>query len=217
LRKAVARLRGLFRKTPEQRYVDAILRKIDQGRGHSTLGPNIRDEEYTRGKAERWAERLIETGLRPQHLCVEYGCGSLWAAEPVLRYLDAGRYYGLDLTDEFYKFGRQRIGDLLDAKQARLAVISPRSLAEVAALKPDFLFSRKVLAHVKDDALPRYCANVASLMTAKTVAVLDNHPLTGPDGEITGREYGVKDLRPHFPDWLELRQAEYALIIRAKA
>jgi len=217
LRKAVARLRGLFRKSPEQRYVDAILKKIDQGRGHSTLGPNIRDEEYTRGKAERWAERLVETGLRPEHLCVEYGCGSLWAAEPVLRILNPGRYYGLDLTDEFYKFGRERLRDLLTEKQARLAVISPKSLAEVAALKPDFIFSRKVLAHVKDDALPRYCANVTSLMTPKTITVIDNHPLTGPDGELTGREYGAKDLRPHFPAWLDVVQAEFAIVIRAKA
>lgn len=217
LRKAVAKLRGLLRQTPEQRYVDSVLKKIDEGRGHSTLGPNIRDEEYTRDKAVRWAERLVEAGLKPDQLCVEYGCGSLWAAEPVLHYLAPGRYYGLDLTDKFYEFGRQRIGNLLTEKQARLAVISPAKLREVAALQPDFIFSRKVIAHVKRDALPRYLANIASLMAPKTIAVIDNHPLTGPNGETTGREYGVRDLRPLLPAWLDVQQTDFAIVIRAKA
>jgi hypothetical protein len=197
--------------------VDGVVAKIARGMGHSTLGPRIRDEEYTRGKAEAWAERLVEAGLEPQHLCVEYGCGSLWAAEPVVRYLQPGRYYGLDLTDHFYAFGRQRIGTLLDEKQVRLAVISPESLREVAALQPDFIFSRKVLPHVKADALPRYVANIASLMTPKTVAVIDNYPMTGADGAITGREYGVRDIRPHLPATLDVEQAPFAVIIRAKA
>jgi hypothetical protein len=217
LRRAVTKLRRLFRKSPEQQYVDNMLKKIARGAKHSTLGPQIRDEVYTRGKAERWAERLIEVGLKPQHLCVEYGCGSLWAAEPVLRYLQPGRYYGLDLTDQFYEFGRQRIGSLLAEKQARLAVISPESLRAVAALQPDFIFSRKVLAHVKVDALPRYLANIASLMSPQTIAMIDNHPLEGPDGTITGREYSIEDLRPHLPATLDVQQAPFAVIIRAKA
>ena len=217
LLKAVTKLSTLFRKTPEQQYVDAILTKIARGANHSTLGPKIRDEDYPRGKAERWAERLIDVGLKPEHLCVEYGCGSLWAAEPVLRYLRPGRYYGLDLTDQFYEFGRKRIGGLLAEKQARLAVISPQSLREVAALQPDFIFSRKVLAHVKADALPRYLANIASLMTPKTIVMIDNHPLIGDDGALTGREYDVRDLRPHLPDTLDVQQVPFAVVIRAKA
>ena len=196
--------------------MDAVLGKIARGTEHSTLGPHIRDEDYTRGKAERWAERLIEAGLKPEHFCVEYGCGSLWAAEPVIRYLQPGSYYGLDLTDQFYKFGRERIGSLLDEKQVRLAVISPESLRAVAALQPDFIFSRKVLPHVKADALPRYLANIASLMTPKTIAVIDNYPTTGADGAITGREYDVRDLRPHLPATLDVQQAPFAVIIRAK-
>jgi len=216
MRKAVTKLRGLFRKTPEQRYVNSVLNKIARGAKHSTLGPQIRDEAYTRGKAERWAEGLVEAGLKPQHLCVDYGCGSLWAAEPIINYLQPGCYYGLDLTDHFYAFGRQRIGDLLAEKKARLAVIGPASLRQVAALQPDFIFSRKVLPHVKADALPRYLANIASLMTPKAIAVIDNYPIEA-DGTITGREYDVRDLRPHLPDTLDAEQTPFAVIIHAKA
>ncbi len=80
----------------------------------------------------------------------------------------------------------KRIGDLLREKQARLGVIAPEKLKEVAALQPDFLFSRKVLPHVAEDGLARYLANVASLMAVKTIAVLDNTPMYDNAGNLTG-------------------------------
>src|SRR5262245_24309237 len=115
----------MFATTPEARYLVHVKHKLASGREHSTLGSNIRDEAYTREKAERWAERLVQHyGLKPEHLCVEYGCGSLWAAEPIIRLLEPGRYIGLDITSQFYEVGRKRLANLLREKQARLSVIS---------------------------------------------------------------------------------------------
>jgi hypothetical protein len=204
-------------KSAEERYINLLSKRIDAGWDHSTLGPNIRDEAYTRGKAGDWADRMVGYGLKPDHLCVEYGCGSLWAAEPIIRYLDAGRYFGLDITDRFYEFGRARLGDLLIEKQVRLGVVADEKLREVAALKPDFLFSRKVLPHVEEEALPRYLANVAGLMSAKTVAVLDNTPVFGDDGRITGRRYSVEKMQKLLPEGFEIKQERYAAFLRRRA
>jgi len=209
--------RRLFPKTAEQRYVDLLSKRIDAGWEHSTLGPSIRDEAYTRGKAEDWAEHMVSYGLKRDHLCVEYGCGSLWAAEPVIRFLDAGRYFGLDITDKFYEFGRERLGDLLREKQVRLGVIADEKLREVAALKPDFIFSRKVLPHVPDDALPRYLANVAGLMQVKTIAMLDNTPMVGDDGKMTGRRHSIEKMQQLLPAGFEIRQERYAALLRRRA
>jgi hypothetical protein len=210
--------RRLFPKTAEERYIALLSKRIDAGWEHSTLGPSIRDEAYTRGKAEKWARRMVDYGLKRDHFCVEYGCGSLWAAEPVIRFLDAGRYYGLDITDKFYEFGRARLGDLLSEKQVRLGVIADAKLREVAALEPDFLFSRKVLPHVADDALPRYLASVAGLMSVKTIAVLDNTPIAGDDGKaITGRRHSVEKMQKLLPPGFEIRQERYGAVLRRLA
>ncbi|MDQ7249156.1 methyltransferase [Dongia sedimenti] len=217
LQKALNRLRELFLGTPEARYLAAMKKKLAAGAKHSTLGPLIRDEAYTRGKAEDWAKRMIDYGLKEDHLCVEFGCGSLWAAEPIVRFLQPGRYIGLDLTDEFYEYGRQRLGDLLREKQVRLAVIGEAKLREVAALQPDFLFSRKVLPHVAEDALQRYLANVASLMTPKTIAVLDNTPMFTEDGKITGRRHSVEAMQKLLPPGYVIEQSRYAAILRRTA
>jgi hypothetical protein len=209
--------RRLFPKTAEQRYIDLLTKRIDAGWEHSTLGPSIRDEAYTRGKAETWAGHMVDYGLKRDHLCVEYGCGSLWAAEPVIRFLDAGRYFGLDITDKFYEFGRERLGDLLREKQVRLGVIAEEKLREVAALKPDFIFSRKVLPHVSDDALPRYLANVAGLMQPHTIAMLDNTPMVGDDGQMTGRRHSVEKMQKLLPAGFEIKQERYAALLRRRA
>ena len=218
LRRALNRLRELFLGPAEARYLAATKKKLAAGAKHSTLGPAIRDEAYTRGKAERWAKQMIEIyGLQADHVCVEYGCGSLWAAEPIVRFLQPGRYIGLDLTDEFYEYGRARLGDLLLEKQVRLGVIGEAKLREVAALQPDFLFSRKVLPHVAEDALPRYLANVAGLMAPKTIAVLDNTPMFTEDGKITGRRHTVEAMQKLLPAGYVIEQSRHGALLRRQA
>jgi len=206
--------RRLFPRTAEQRYIALLSKRIDAGWDHSTLGPIIRDEAYTRSKAEDWAQQMVEYGLKPDHFCVEYGCGSLWAAEPIIRYLDAGRFYGIDITDKFYEFGRARLANLLREKQVRLGVITDERVREVAALKPDFVFSRKVLSHVAADGLQRYLTNVATLMTVKTIAVLDNKPIFDADGKVTGLHYTVERMQKLLPAGYEIWQERYAAIVR---
>lgn len=216
MQKALTRIRNLFRKPAEERYLAHMTRKLASGAEHSTLGDKIRDEAYTRAKAERWLQRLIEFGLKPEHFCVEYGCGSLWAAEPVIRHLDTGRYYGIDLTDQFYEVGRKRLADLVAEKQVRLGVIAEPTLREIAALKPDFLFSRKVLPHVHEEALPRYLANICGLLAPKTVAILDNTPVVRDDGIVTGRRHTVEAMRALLPAGFAIEQQRYAAVLRRR-
>ena len=102
---------ALTREMPERRYERRILERMARGDLTNTLGIQIRDEAQIRAEAERWLAVLIELGLRPDALCVEYGCGSLWCAEPVIRHLQPGRFIGL-------------------------GVISRRTLGEVAAMRP---------------------------------------------------------------------------------
>jgi hypothetical protein len=214
LQKAFQRVRALFRAPAEERYLRYMEKKLASGAKHSTLGTEIRDEAYTRDKAEKWARRMIEYGLKPDHLCIEYGCGSLWAAEPIIRYLDQGRFYGIDLTDQFYEVGRARLADLVAEKQVRLGVIAPPTLSEIAALQPDFLYSRKVLPHVPDDALPRYLANICCVMAPKTIAVLDNTPVRQDDGTITGRRHTVETMRTHLPAGFTMEQGRWGALLR---
>ncbi|HEU4825891.1 MAG TPA: class I SAM-dependent methyltransferase [Dongiaceae bacterium] len=197
---------ALTRARPERRYERRILKRMARGNLTNTLGVRIRDEAHTRAAAERWLAALVELGLRPDDLCVEYGCGSLWCAEPVIRHLKPGRFIGLDATDRFYELGRQRLGGLLTDKQAGLAVISRRSLREVAALKPALVYSHRVLHHVPRRDLARYVRRIASLLNERTILVIEN-----------GRRYVAEDIQPHLPRNWHCRQERFGLVITHRA
>jgi hypothetical protein len=190
------------RARPERRYERRILKRMARGDLTNTLGIQIRDEADIRAAAERWLAVLVELGLRPDDLCVEYGCGSLWCAEPVIRHLQPGRFIGLDATDRFYELGRQRLGSLLTDKQVGLAVISRRTLREIAALKPALIYSHRVLHHVPRHALARFVRNIMSLLDDRTVLVIEN-----------GRRYDAEDIRPHLPLHWRCRQEPFGLVI----
>jgi hypothetical protein len=200
------------RGRPERSYAERTLKRIARGKLRDTLGIAVRDEAATREKAERWLAQLIALGLRPDHLCVEYGCGSLWCAEPVLRHLEPGRFIGLDVTDGFYELGRRRLGDLLVEKEVRLAVISRRSLSEVAALKPDFVFSHRVLHHVPTRGLARYMRSLCVLLNERTVLVIEHMPRPLRDKSIAPR-YGLADIRPYVPKNWTCRPYPYGFVI----
>lgn len=187
------------RGLPEQRYAERTLKRMAAGKLRDTLGLEVRDEAATRKKAGLWLEQMIELGLRPEHLCVEYGCGSLWCGEPVIRYLQPGRYVGLDVTDGFYEFGRRRLGRLLDERRVRLAVISRRSLAETAALQPDFVFAHRVLHHVPPRGLARFVRSICSLLNERTVLVIENAPRPKRRENITRARYVGADIEAYLP------------------
>jgi hypothetical protein len=193
---------AITRERPERRYERRILERMARGDLTNTLGIRIRDETDIRTAAERWLTTLIELGLRPDDLCVEYGCGSLWCAEPVIRHGKPGRFIGLDITDRFYELGRQRLGSLMVEKQVGVAVISRRTLKQVAALKPAFVYSHRVLHHVPRHALARYVRNISSLLDERTTLVIENH-----------RRYSADDIRPHLPRNWQCRQEPFGLLI----
>jgi hypothetical protein len=203
----------VLRGAPERKYTERTMQRIARGELRETLGKAIVDEAATRRKSERWLAQLVELGLQPDHLCVEYGCGSLWCAEPFIRHMQPNRFIGLDVTDEFYELGRQRLGDLLGEKQVRLSVISRRTLAEAAALRPDFVFSHRVLHHVPERGLARYFRNICSLASERTVLVIEHLPRPGRDQTAKAPRYDVADIRLYLPKHLTCRQYPFGFVI----
>jgi hypothetical protein len=193
---------SLTREKAEKRYERRILERLASGDLTNTLGIHIRDEAHVRATSEKWLADLVSLGLRADHLCVEFGCGSLWCAEPAIRYLDPHRFVGLDITDRFYDLGCQRLETLVSEKQVMLAKISRRTLGEVAALKPDFVYSHRVIHHVPRRALARYMRNITSLLNEQTILVIENC-----------RRYAAEDVRPFLPqDWV-CKQEAFGLVI----
>ena len=102
--------------------------------------------------------------MRPSDVVVDYGCGTLREGIHLIRYLDAGRYIGLDIDERVLNAGRRLLGhDLLAHKQPHLAIIKPSVISQAATIKPASIVSSYVLSQMPPEDLDEYFDNLAQL------------------------------------------------------
>lgn len=141
------------------------LTAIGNGRDHATLGPKLRKWPVWWDAGVQAFERLQRLAeLKPEHRVVDYGCGSLRIGGHFIRYLAPEHYFGLDVTDGFYKMGQELIGQqMMEEKRPRFAVISGESLAKAQIFQPDIVFSSAVSYHVHPSETDVYYGNLQRL------------------------------------------------------
>ena len=142
-------------------YVHTIMgHLVGEGGRHSTLGADPIWEK----QGEEVLLRLTQLGLRPSDVVVDYGCGTLREGIHLIRYLDTGRYIGLDIDERILSAGRRLLGqELLAEKQPHLAIINPSLITQVAAAKPAWIVSSYVLSQMPPEDLDEYFDNLAKL------------------------------------------------------
>jgi hypothetical protein len=145
-------------------YIHDTYRTLQAGGPHATLGTTNVDEGTVRRRARNIVADLKRAGCTPQHVVVDYGCGSLWVGEALMAYLAPGNYIGLDVADLFYKDGLARLSAAFVAgRRPVLRVIDEASLAEARDRRPDFIFSAAVMQHVPPGDLAGYFSRIASM------------------------------------------------------
>ena len=116
---------------------------------------------------------LIERGLLPEHVVVDFGCGSLRLGIHLMEYLHYGHYWGLDVTRTFIDIGMDLIGaDRIAERAPHLYSIDAGSLAAAAAATPDFIIASSVLPHVPESEVESFLDRVVSMMTAEARALV---------------------------------------------
>jgi hypothetical protein len=116
---------------------------------------------------------LLSHGLKPSHTVVDYGCGSFRLGVPVIAYLEPGKYWGLDVVDDFMKIGMELMDPELAAeKRPHALLINESNLAATRAAAPDFIVSWHVCSKVPPGRLSDYFGKIISLMGPGTLALI---------------------------------------------
>lgn len=169
----------------EDYYVYSVMKKV-RGRGHPAIGPGARP---VRAQTEL-RDFLVKFGMKPDDVAVDYGCGSLRLGEAVIEYLNPGKFWGVDITHEFYELGIKNIDPaLIAAKQPKLGVINDETLAKVRADKPRFVASWHVCSKVPENRLEGYIGSVTSLLAPGGVALV-HFPETAERRQMSGLAWG---------------------------
>lgn len=219
---ALTLLRHAVRSRHEDRYVLRQVVGLLRGTRHSVLGNRVKDEAAARREAGEFLGALRALGLKRSHRCIEIGCGSLWAAEPVIKFLEPERFLGLDVTDLFYGPARERLGaELLAEKSPRFAIISAQALARGSRFRPDFIFSRRTLVHVPPAGLPAFLGQACAMMSPATVCVHETpaRPIRSYQFNKYSWVHSPADVRAALPPGfaLEYRRGSYLVRYREQA
>ncbi|MCW5713097.1 MAG: class I SAM-dependent methyltransferase [Bauldia sp.] len=141
--------------------------RLNAGKTHASLGPKLKPGSAER--AQRTLDRLVERGLQPEDTFIDYGCGTLRVGALLINYLAPDRYIGLDIDQRLLDLGREMLSaEVTSEKRPTLRVISPETIDEVAARRPDWIFSNGVVQHISPEDLKVYFANMRTLATTQT-------------------------------------------------
>ena len=147
----------------ETYYAWVVTRKLRRGRAHPAIGPTAK---AARGEREM-IKVLLGHGLAPHHTLVDYGCGSLRLGKPILELLEPGKFWGLDLAQEFLDAGADYVGaELIQQKRPNLRVIDDAGLAAAKAARLDFSAAWHVCGKIPDRILDSFFRKVLGLMHA---------------------------------------------------
>jgi hypothetical protein len=153
----------------EQYYVHRVMSKIRSGRGHPAIGPKARP---LRNESEL-LEFLLKHGLRPGDLTVDYGCGSLRLASPLIDFLEPGKYWGMDLAQDFLDLGRAHLSpELAQAKRPRLDVIGDDVIQRARSEAPRYIISWHVCSKVPENRFDAYIGSIATMMAPGATALM---------------------------------------------
>lgn len=154
-------------------YVEQVTASIAAGNRHPSLSVVLHNPEGARRAAGFVAETVRGHGLESSDVCIEYGCGALRIAEPIMMLLEPGHYIGLDVTDRFWKNGIQRLGsDFIERYRPHLQLIDER-IGELARLNAKVVVCIAVLIHVPPPEVDAFIARLASVMGEHSTLVLD--------------------------------------------
>jgi ubiquinone/menaquinone biosynthesis C-methylase UbiE len=150
-------------------YVQQAMQSIEQNIPHPTLGGYLRSGEEWHQAGIKQLDFLQREGLQPQHTVVDYGCGSLRVGQHLIRYLEPGNYWGLDITEDFMQMGLDLLPpELISEKKPNLHVIDPAVCVEARRAAPDLVYCRAVLRHVPPADIGEFIASLMQVATEKT-------------------------------------------------
>jgi SAM-dependent methyltransferase len=147
-------------------------------RRHALVGP-------ARGwqmKREFQLRFLREKGLLPSHEFLDLGCGTLRGGIPIIRYLETGRYVGVESRAKVLAEGKKELQEQGCAAKAADLIWTPR-LSEVHLDRRfDMTWAFSVLVHMSDPVLDEALGFVKRHMAPSGIMYANASIGTMPEG-----------------------------------
>ncbi|MGN6474453.1 MAG: class I SAM-dependent methyltransferase [Mycobacteriales bacterium] len=132
--------------------------------GHATAVGDSTSARWRRiGKLQ--FDYLCQHGLQPEHAVLEIGCGNLRAGWHLIRYLEPGHYYGIDISAQALLSAQQTLADrALTDKLPYLVLVRDMTFGFLPDQAFDVVHAHSVFSHTPLDVIEDCFAHVGRLM-----------------------------------------------------
>jgi ubiquinone/menaquinone biosynthesis C-methylase UbiE len=111
-------------------------------------------------------EFLLRQGLLPFHKLVDIGCGALRCGVPIIRYLEEGNYYGLDINASLIEAGKCELTKGgLTAKCPKL-LVNDKFEIDRFGVSFDFAIAQSVFTHLDMNLIVRCLVETRKILTS---------------------------------------------------
>lgn len=112
-----------------------------------------RENQLWKVKREFQIGFLKTVGLRPEHLLLDIGCGTLRGGLPIIEYLQTRHYYGIEARPEVLAEGQKEVDEAGLSNKLPSLIVAERLSTVSLTTQFDFIWAFAVLIHMSDDRL----------------------------------------------------------------
>jgi len=131
---------------------------------------------------------LVNRGLKPADSLLDIGCGTLRGGHRFIRYLDAERYTGIDISSEALDAGRRLVEEKgLAAKRPRLLLTRDLKFGNFEGETFKYVLAQSVFTHLPEAYIEECFGHVGQLLGAEGTFYFTYNERRG------ARQTGLKD------------------------
>jgi len=132
---------------------------------------------------------MINKNLQPHHKMLDIGCGTLRGGRHFIKYLNTGKYYGIDISPKAITYAKQLVQQegLLE-KSPHLVVSEKKDLKfrEFSGETFDYILAQSVFTHLKPEHIKECFENICHIMHENSIFYFTY---------FKGEEYGQTSLK----------------------
>lgn len=171
-------------------FAEGIKHDLADGKVRASLGDKLKKRGFGELGKRSFFGLCVRYKLKPEDVCVDYGCGTLRMGVHAINYLAPFNYVGMDIDQAMIDQGIKNVGEaLIEEKKPDLSVISPEAVARAAAKRPALLYSLKVLIHVHPDELETYFGDIVTIIGTSGVGLVTGKWSEGKTVQISKKSW----------------------------
>lgn len=112
-------------------------------------------------------EFIINKNLQPHHKMLDIGCCVLRGGRHFIKYLNTGKYYGIDISSKAITYAKQLVQQEGLSEKSPLLIVSEKKdlkFREFSGETFDYILAQSVFTHLKPEHIKECFENIGNIM-----------------------------------------------------